>query len=240
MLTMNFDKARMHIVACSLPLVLASCGDRGRSESQVAPSSPPVPRVEQPTGARDDVQLGSSVARDGRSQRLAVTDAEAKQLQAHTKQYFGVSMARSGAFSEVPTAEEWAAAFRMSDEELRAAAAKGDLKAKFLWGDRLLSNAIRDRSARSAEPPAELSIVIGELSLRSASPQAAYLFGRQMYELGTTRNPAYVAAALEYGNRRGDPRAEDALRVFRQNNPDIDEGLVTQVLDSLERPHRPS
>lgn len=169
----------------------------------------------------------------------ALTSDQRRQVRGLGASYFGMEPIADPEFPEVPTAEDWAASFRMTDDELRKRAESGDTKAKFLWADRLLGAAEKEiKQTGSSKKALDAFVLVGELASRSRSPLAAYVFGRQMYNLSTTRNPAYVVAALQVGYSRGDARAQNALEAFEAQHPGIDEALVRQIIDSIERSHR--
>jgi len=181
---------------------------------------------------------GASAAQDDAGQER-LTEDDRRRLSMTQNAYFGAAIVGQSSFPEVPTASDWAAAARMSDEELQAEAKRGDTKAKFLWADRLLGNAERELKTKgSTKHVVEIFPLINELTAKSASPLAAYMFGRQMYGLSTTHNPAYVVGALQVGYARGDSSAKDALAAFELKHPGVDEALVRQVIHALEAPRQ--
>lgn len=191
-----------------------------------------------PAPPRNEVEPPSLPPASAVWKEEALTPGERGQAGGLGAAYFGMEPIADPGFPEVPTAQDWAEASRMTDDELRRRAEGGDTKAKFLWADRLLGVAEKElKQTGSSEKALDAFVLVGELASRSRSPLAAYMFGRQMYNLGTTHNPAYVVAALQVGYSRGDTRARNALEAFEARHPNIDEALVRQIIDSMETPH---
>lgn len=120
-----------------------------------------------------------------------------------------------------PTIEEWAAAGRMSDAELKALAASGSAKAKALYANRLIDR-LEEVDRRSAAQPssgverermflAAEATQAAESAVRAArNPFAAYVMGAQrsaLYQGATEPRLAGLFAARAFG----DPRAASLL-----------------------------
>lgn len=238
----NSRVARGAVIA-GLVFLLSACAEESRSAAAIPKESHPAIAGQAPLRPQKDVVVAVESQAGTSAEKLiapALTVSEMRQVERLKASYFGLGAGGHERYPEVPTPEEWAVAFRKSDEQLKREAETGDITAKFLWADRLLGLAERDVASNGPDAHGiEAFVVTDEIMRASRSPFAAYLFGRQMYNLSTTRNPAYVVAALQVGYSRGDARARDALVAFEANHPGVDQALVTQIINSVEKQHKP-
>ena len=140
----------------------------------------------------------------------------------------------------MPLPEDFLAAAKLSDDELKKLADAGDPMAKLLYPNRLLDNAIRDinglnqvQRKEGEDPRADIALPVfvdvGNATYSSTNPFAIYTNGRMWYELSTDHPPEYLAGAIFAAAARGDRRAVRIFNDFSEAHPSTNNKLMMQV-----------
>jgi len=151
------------------------------------------------------------------------------------------SMARQG----FPLPEDWIDASTMSNDELKRMAERGSAKARMLYADRVIEEAIGHLPVRQHNAEAydrgpggtaaiQAYIEVGRLVDSTSSPFAAYVGGRLQYSLDLPTSPEVIAGAMFAASQRGDARAGALLERFVADNPGMDVGSIVAAYQVLK------
>ncbi|GAB2499805.1 hypothetical protein GCM10027084_11650 [Pseudoxanthomonas sangjuensis] len=151
------------------------------------------------------------------------------------------AMAKQG----FPLPEDWIDAADMTTDELRALGEAGSMKARMLYADRLIEEAVRYLPQRERNPQAYDSgegfkagvlayAELGKLKSESSSPFVAYMDGRLQYSLNTQPSPETIAGAMFAASQRGDQRADALLQAFVSSHPNLDVARILAAYKSLK------
>ncbi|HOV96290.1 MAG TPA: hypothetical protein PK789_05915 [Thermomonas sp.] len=140
----------------------------------------------------------------------------------------------------MPLPEDFLAAAKLSDDELKKLADAGDPMAKLLYPNRLLDNAIRDinglnqaqqKSGEDLRADIALPVYmeVTKAMRSSKNPFAAYTDGRMNYAMSTEHAPEDMAGAIFAAAARGDRRAVRIFNDFSEAHPSTNNKLMMQV-----------
>lgn len=143
-----------------------------------------------------------------------------------------------------PMPEEWISARHMADEELRRLADAGNIKAQMFFIDRTAERFLPDRATRGLDlddptdkalfDDAVQSAVYSSNMLRvTRSPFVAYLLGQYDFATNSGNPPEFMAASLQLAAELGDTRASQISRVYFEQNPGMNTGLISQAYSGM-------
>lgn len=247
----------------AVSLLLNACGrhEPSATTSSEATDQQPTPAhvssdlassVELPPGLQFNPSVRVAVA-DTWNQRLdAMPAAERAMLQDIDARYFGALRFNSTAEQAdlakkgFPMPEEWVAASRLSNEELKALANSGNVKAQMLYADRLgteiasLQNPANDPDLSSDQRQRELMRVVSEalgggakMMRATDSPFAAYVYGRSLSGATAGGRPEAMAGAFFAARDRGDARAPALMATFTRLHPDMNTQTIMSAYSAM-------
>lgn len=211
-------------------------------------------QTESITIPREYVLGRSTVVLEGESWRELLDKLPVSQremLQDRNAAYFGSlefsdaeewkTMARQG----FPLPEDWIDASTMSSDELKRMAERGSTKARMLYADRMIDEAIGHLPVRQRDPGAydhgpggaaaiQAYIEVGRLVDSTSSPFASYVGGRLRYSLDVPASREAIAGAMFAASQRGDARAAAMLERFVADNPGMDVGSIVAAYQALK------
>jgi hypothetical protein len=182
---------------------------------------------------------------------LNMTSEEQKYLTEVNENYFGLfafgsqEEQRKLMLYGFPMPEEWIAASKLNDDQLRELAENGNRTAQYIYTDRLVSS-FEQLEQRSAAGPRDVEVVneLDRLKVEAGaqastalrfypSPFAAYLKGRT--DAVTLGSLAPMAAGMALAHQLGDDRAMDYLYRLSRSKSDIDLHLVFTAYNSMSK-----
>lgn len=213
-------------------------------------------------GRKSPHALGASYANDPRFKAetwdtllAALTPDERTYLDRLNTEYFGVLAYNDASELKMmrqlgmPLPQDFLAAAKLSDAELKAMVDAGDPMAKLLYPNRQLDNAIlaingldESKLRNGDDPRAAIALpVYVEISAAmrgSNNPFAIYTNGRMQYSLSTDHPPEYLAGAIFAASAKGDRRATRIFNDFAQAHPGMSNTTIMQIFSGYVTDYR--
>ncbi|HQE08228.1 hypothetical protein [Thermomonas sp.] len=252
------------LALCALLMV----GCQGRAEGVVKPIKQTSAQYDATVahsnmeGRKSPHALDASYANDPRFKAetwdallAALTPDERAYLDRLNAEYFGILAYNDAAELNMmrqlgmPLPQDFLAAAKLNDSELKAMADAGDPMAKLLYPNRQLDKAIlaingldESKLRNGDDPRAAIALpVYVEISAvirGSNNPFAIYMNGRMQYSLSTDHSPEYLAGAIFAASAKGDRRATRIFNDFAQAHPGMNNTTIMQIFSGYVTDYR--